>query len=43
MIADPQRWFWTAEWQAGEREADDDIAAGRVTRYESSEEFLDSL
>lgn len=23
-----QRWFWTPEWQAGEREAEDQIAAG---------------
>ena len=25
-----QRYFWTPEWQAKEREADADIAAGRV-------------
>ena len=38
-----QAWFWTREWQAREREADDDPAAGRVTRYESDEEFLAAL
>jgi hypothetical protein len=38
-----QAWFWTPEWQAKEREADADIAAGRVTRFESDEEFLDAL
>ncbi|MDQ2741194.1 MAG: AbrB family transcriptional regulator [Chloroflexota bacterium] len=38
-----QAWFWTPEWQEGEREADEDIAAGRVTRYDSDEEFLKHL
>jgi hypothetical protein len=38
-----QAWFWTEEWQAGEREADADIAAGRVTRFHSDEDFLRSL
>ena len=27
---DDQSWFWTEEWQAGEREADEDLAAGRI-------------
>ncbi len=38
-----QAWFWTSEWQEGEREADEDIAAGRVTRYDSDEQFLAAL
>lgn len=38
-----QAWFWTREWQAKEREADDDIAAGRGTTYESDEAFLRAL
>lgn len=38
-----QGWYWTEEWQAGEREALADIAAGRVTTYGSDEEFLASL
>ncbi len=38
-----QAWFWTPEWQAGEREADDEIAAGRVTTQYSDEEFLAEL
>ncbi len=38
-----QAWFWTPEWQAGERAADADIAAGKSTRYESDEEFLTAL
>lgn len=38
-----QAWFWTPEWQAKEREADEEIAAGRVTRYMNDDEFFDSL
>jgi len=38
-----QAWFWTREWQEREREADDDLAAGRVTRCESDDEFLAAL
>ena len=43
VIDATQAWFWTPEWQAGEREADADIAAGRVTTYLTAEEFLASL
>lgn len=34
-----QAWYWTAEWQQGEREADEDIRLGRSTVYESGEQF----
>ena len=38
---DPEQvWFWTREWQEREREADEDVAAGRVTRFESDQDFL---
>lgn len=40
LIDASQAWFWTAEWQEGERQADADIAAGRVIRFGSDEEFL---
>jgi AbrB family looped-hinge helix DNA binding protein len=30
-----QTWFWTADWQKGEHEADKDIAAGRVMKMKS--------
>jgi hypothetical protein len=35
-----QAWFWTREWQEKEREADEDLAAERGTRYESDEDLL---
>ncbi len=38
-----QEWFWTAEWQAAEKEAEADLAAGRVETYENDAEFLASL
>jgi AbrB family looped-hinge helix DNA binding protein len=40
LIDASQAWFWTPEWQEGERQADADIAAGRVMRFESDEELL---
>lgn len=43
MVDAAQAWFWTEEWQAGEREASDDIAAGRVTRYGSDDDLLVAL
>ena len=45
MPAD-QAWFWTDQWQAMEREADADFAAGRVTVHDGPEamfEYLDGL
>ena len=38
-----QAWFWTPEWQAKEREADADIAAGRSEEFASGDAFLDAL
>lgn len=43
VIDATQAWFWTPEWQAGEREADADLAAGRGETFSSGEEFLDEL
>lgn len=36
-----QAWFWTKEWQEGEREASEQIARGEVTRVSADE--LDEL
>lgn len=38
-----QAWFWTERWQAMEREADADIAAGRVTVVEGMDELIAHL
>jgi len=38
-----QRWFWSKRWQAMEREADEDIAEGRVEVFESADAFLEAL
>ena len=43
VIDSTQAWFWQPEWQAGEREAAADLAAGRSRVFESSEAFLASL
>lgn len=38
-----QAWFWTPEWQAGEREADEDIRAGRVRTFHDIDEMFDAM
>ncbi|MGD9894897.1 MAG: AbrB/MazE/SpoVT family DNA-binding domain-containing protein [Dehalococcoidia bacterium] len=38
-----QAWFWTKEWQAGEREADEEIRTGAGRIFYSDEEFLAAL
>lgn len=38
-----QAWFWSERWQNMERAADADIAAGRIARFDSADEFLSEL
>jgi hypothetical protein len=38
-----QAYFWTERWQAGEREAQADLDAGRVQRFDDMDEALDFL
>ena len=38
-----QAWFWTDRWQALEREVDADVAAGRVTVFDSADALLAAL
>jgi antitoxin MazE len=38
-----QAWFWTPEWQAKEREADDDLTAGRFRDFDNLEDLLKDL
>lgn len=42
-IPKDQAWFWTEEWQKEEREADEDIKAGRVKSFDNAEDLLKSL
>ena len=43
LIDADQAWFWTDAWQRGEREANADIAQGRVRRSHNGDEFIESL
>lgn len=43
VIDATQAWFWTPEWQAGEREADEDAARGRGATYDDVESMLTAL
>ncbi len=43
VIDATQAWFWTPEWQKGEREATADIKAGRVKSFRSVEELIAEL
>ncbi len=38
-----QAYFWTPEWQEGEREAEDDLRSGRVFSFGTVEEALEWL
>lgn len=38
-----QAWFWTPEWQAGEREASEQALRGEGQTFEDDADFLDSL
>lgn len=43
LIDRSQAYFWTPEWQAAEREADQDIAAGRVYKYGDADSAIAAL
>lgn len=38
-----QAWFWTDAWQAGERDASKQLAAGEGTVFDDRDAFLTSL
>lgn len=43
-LVDPaQAYFWTKEWQAGEREAEEDIRKGRVKAFKNIKELIKDL
>lgn len=40
MIPADQAWFWTESWQRGERQASEEIAAGKVETFKDEESFI---
>ncbi len=38
-----QKYFWSAEWQAAEREAEADLRAGRVKLFDNVEDLVKEL
>lgn len=38
-----QAWFWSERWQTMEREASADLAAGRIKRFDSADDFMAEL
>ena len=43
LIDKSQAYFWTRRWQKAEKEADEDIKAGRVKTFESVDELVKEL
>ena len=44
QVVDPsQAYFWTKEWQAGEREVQEDIRKGRVKTFKNLKELIKDL
>ncbi len=43
LVPKDQQWYWTNKWQAGEREADEDIKAGRVKTFHSVDDLIKEL
>ena len=43
LIDKSQTYFWTREWQEAEREASEDIKAGRVKTFDTTEELIEEL
>ncbi len=43
VVDSTQAWFWTPRWQSREREAAQDLRAGRTRTYKSDKEFLAAL
>ena len=43
LVDKSQAYFWTRRWQEGEREADEDIKAGRVKTFDSVDELIRDL
>ncbi|OGX36297.1 MAG: AbrB family transcriptional regulator [Omnitrophica WOR_2 bacterium RIFCSPLOWO2_12_FULL_50_9] len=38
-----QAWFWSKEWQEGEKEAQADLEAGKVKKFKNVEDLIADL
>ena len=38
-----QAWFWSKEWQEGEKEAQADLGAGKVKKFKNVEDLIADL
>ena len=43
LVPAEQAWFWTKEWQEGEKEVEEDKAAGKVKSFDNVEDLLEDL
>jgi AbrB family looped-hinge helix DNA binding protein len=43
LVDKSQAYFWSDAWQQGEREANEDIAEGRVGKFRNVEELITAL
>jgi antitoxin PrlF len=42
-VPSDQRWFWDSQWQAGEREASEQIAASEVRTFGDADDMFGAL
>lgn len=43
LVAEDDSWYWSEEWQQMEREADEDIKAGRTKTFKNIEDLIREL
>ncbi len=43
LVDEDDSWYWSGEWQQMEREADEDIKAGRVKSFDNIEYLIREL
>lgn len=43
IIDKSQAWFWRKDWQKEEREAEEDIKAGRVKTFDNTDDLMKDL
>ncbi len=43
FVPKDEEWFWSDEWQTGERQANEDLKAGRYAVFESAGKLIEDL